>query len=349
MKDTANTINGNRLADNRIYLFDNIKFFAILLVVIGHAINFLTSGSENWLEKSLFITIYSVHMPIFIFISGLFVKPMDKSTPFPKQRVIAYVLIGIAVRIIYSLLRLVLGLKPNYAVFDMYDTFAWFMWAMAVFTVVVWLFREYNSKIFFVITLIVGCMAGYDKFLGDKLALMRIFVFLPFFVAGYLIKPEILVNLFSKKWLKAVSVLVVVGFVALFFLNHDIYPYLRPIFTGRNPYSVLKDYYNYGLVVRLACYVISAVFGLALMCLVPNRKLGFISTTGTKTLRIYFWHRMFLLAFEEFNVYSHIESITGETVATAVYILISVALTFVCALPLFSFPAKQLLSFGKSK
>ena len=64
----------------RIYLFDNIKFLAILLVVIGHAINFLTETDGNMLEKSLFLTIYSIHMPLFIFISGLFLKPMDKST-----------------------------------------------------------------------------------------------------------------------------------------------------------------------------------------------------------------------------------------------------------------------------
>lgn len=349
MTVTANNTNVKRLTNERIYLFDNIKFLAILLVVIGHAINFLTSESGNWLEKSLFITIYAFHMPLFIFISGLFLKPMDKSTPFPKQKVISYVLIGIVLRIMISFFRLVLGIKVSYAVLDMYDTFSWFMWAMAVFISIVWLFREYNTKIFLLLTLIVGCMAGYDKFLGDKLALMRIVVFLPVFVTGYLVKPETLVNLFSKTWLKVVSVAVIIGLVALFFLNHNIYPYLRPMFTGRNTFSVLGDYYNYGFIVRIACYVISAVFAFAVMCLVPNKKLGFISSTGAKTLQIYFWHKFFLDIFDRFNLYSHIEAITGETLATVVYILIAVAITFVCALPLFSFPTKQLLLFGKSK
>ena len=41
----------------RIYLFGNIKFLAILLVVIGHAINFLTETDGNMLEKSLYLTI----------------------------------------------------------------------------------------------------------------------------------------------------------------------------------------------------------------------------------------------------------------------------------------------------
>lgn len=333
----------------RIYLYDNIKFLAILLVVIGHAINFLTEADGNMLEKSLFLTIYSIHMPLFIFISGLFLRPMDKSTKFPKQKVISYILIGIVLRIMMSLLRLILGKNMSYSLLDMYDSFAWFMWAIAVFITLMWIFREYNTKIILLLSLLVGCMAGYDKFLGDKFALMRIAVFLPFFVAGYMIKPEQLSNLLSKTWVKVVSIFVAVGFIALFFINTDIYQYLRPMFTGRNSFEVLVECESFGGLIRLLCYAISSLFGLAVMSLVPNKNLGIITKTGTKTLQIYFWHQVFLVLLTHFGVYGHISSLTGDTIATAVYIIIAVAVTFVCSLPVFSFPTKQLLSFGKNK
>lgn len=334
----------------RIYLYDNIKFLAILLVVIGHAINFLTdTDNGNMLEKSLFLTIYSIHMPLFIFISGLFLRPMDKSTKFPKQKVISYILIGIVLRIMMSLLRLILGKNMSYSLLDMYDSFAWFMWAIAVFITLMWIFREYNTKIILLLSLLIGCMAGYDKFLGDKFALMRIAVFLPFFVAGYMIKPEQLLNLLSKTWVKVVSIFVAVGFIALFFINTDIYHYLRPMFTGRNSFEVLGRFSKFGFAARLLCYAISALFGLAVMSLVPNKNLGIITKTGTKTLQIYFWHQVFLVLLTHFGVYGHISSLTGDTIATAVYILIAVAVTFVCSLPVLSFPTKQLLSFGKNK
>lgn len=334
---------------SRIYLFDNIKFLAILLVVIGHAINFLTETDGNMLEKSLFLTIYSIHMPLFIFISGLFLKPMDKSTKFPKQKVISYILIGIVLRIIMSVLRLVLGKNMNYSLLDMYDSFTWFMWAMAVFITLMWIFREYNTKIILLVSLLIGCMAGYDKFLGDKLALMRIVVFLPFFVAGYMIKPESLAAFLSNKWVKVVSIFVAVGFLVLFFINTDIYQYLRPIFTGRNSFEVLGRFSKFGFAVRLFCYAISTLFGLSVMSLVPNINIGIISKTGSKTLQIYFWHQVFLLLLSHFGVYGLISSVTGDTIATGVYILIAVAVTFVCSLSVFSFPTKQLLSFGKNK
>lgn len=333
----------------RIYLFDNIKFLAILLVVIGHAINFLTETDGNMLEKSLFLTIYSIHMPLFIFISGLFLKPMDKSTKFPKQKVISYVLIGIVLRIVMSVLRLLLGKNMNYSLLDMYDSFTWFMWAIAVFITLMWIFREYNTKIILLLSLLIGCMAGYDKFLGDKLALMRIVVFLPFFVAGYMIKPESLAAFLSNKWVKVVSIFVAVGFLVLFFINTDIYHYLRPIFTGRNSFEVLGRFSKFGFTVRLLCYAISTFFGLSVMSLVPNINIGIISKTGSKTLQIYFWHQVFLVLLSHFGVYGLISSVTGDTIATGVYILIAVAVTFVCSLSVFSFPTKQLLSFGKNK
>lgn len=333
----------------RIYLFDNIKLLAIILVVIGHAIDFIARQDGNHLEKSLFLIIYSVHMPLFIFISGLFTKPMDKETKFPKQKVISYVLIGIAIRIMMALLSIILNEDFKYSVLDMYDSFAWFMWAMAVFISIVWLFREYNTKILLLISLVIGCMSGFDKNLGDKLVLMRIVVFLPFFIIGYMIKPEQILRLISKKWLKIISVLFVVGILLLFIFYTDTYKLFRSMFTGRNNFSYLGEYYNFGFIVRGMTYAVSALFGFSLLCLVPNKNLGFLSGVGTKTLQIYFWHKAFLFVLEHFDVYNRISGITGETLATLIYILIAVLIAFICALPLFSFPTKQLISFGKNK
>lgn len=333
----------------RIYLFDNIKLLAIILVVIGHAIDFIARQDGNHLEKSLFLIIYSVHMPLFIFISGLFTKPMDKETKFPKQKVISYVLIGIAIRIMMALLSIILNEDFKYSVLDMYDSFAWFMWAMAVFISIVWLFREYNTKILLLISLVIGCMSGFDKNLGDKLVLMRIVVFLPFFIIGYMIKPEQILRLISKKWLKIISALFVVGILLLFIFYTDTYNLFRSMFTGRNNFSYLGEYYNFGFIVRGVTYAVSALFGFSLLCLVPNKNLGFLSGVGTKTLQIYFWHKAFLFVLEHFDVYNRISGITGETLATLIYILIAVLIAFICALPLFSFPTKQLISFGKNK
>lgn len=52
---------------NRIAYIDALRGFAILLVIVGHLIQFnYSSGIEN----PIFNIIYSFHMPLFFFISG---------------------------------------------------------------------------------------------------------------------------------------------------------------------------------------------------------------------------------------------------------------------------------------
>ena len=81
-------------AENRVFLFDNIKFFLISTVVVGHIIDFATAESDVY--KSIFLFIYSFHMPLFIFLSGLFNKNRDT-----KKKVISFIFLGFAFDISY--------------------------------------------------------------------------------------------------------------------------------------------------------------------------------------------------------------------------------------------------------
>lgn len=65
------TINSEKQRD---YFFDNIKGFLIILVVFGHAIQYLAFKRNSPALLGLFMLIYSFHMPLFIFISGFFSK-----------------------------------------------------------------------------------------------------------------------------------------------------------------------------------------------------------------------------------------------------------------------------------
>lgn len=58
----------------RIEYIDNLKSFAILLVVVGHAISMIWGNSDGS-DIPLYVFIYSFHMPLFMFLSGLCVNP----------------------------------------------------------------------------------------------------------------------------------------------------------------------------------------------------------------------------------------------------------------------------------
>lgn len=51
----------------RIQYLDNLKGFAILLVVLGHCVQSTVTGYD---DNPIFKVIYSFHMPLFFMISG---------------------------------------------------------------------------------------------------------------------------------------------------------------------------------------------------------------------------------------------------------------------------------------
>lgn len=57
----------------RIAWIDNVKGIAILLVVLGHVIQFMYCPS-NFDQNPVFRVIYSFHMPLFFILSGCVTK-----------------------------------------------------------------------------------------------------------------------------------------------------------------------------------------------------------------------------------------------------------------------------------
>ena len=82
---------------------DLAKGILIILVVLGHAIQY--SGNGNWEDSQLFFddivfrAIYSFHMPLFYFASGLFFKTNLKITTYlkklTKQIILPYIIFSI--------------------------------------------------------------------------------------------------------------------------------------------------------------------------------------------------------------------------------------------------------------
>lgn len=54
----------------RLASMDMLKGFAIILVIAGHAVQYLISG--HYYDKEVYRLIYSFHMPLFMAITGFF-------------------------------------------------------------------------------------------------------------------------------------------------------------------------------------------------------------------------------------------------------------------------------------
>ena len=87
----------------RIYKWDNLKCFLIVMVVIGHFVNQYAPISNTMKSLSLFI--YSFHMPLFIFLSGLLQKRWSQRCKFQWDKPLYYIMIGYALRFAFMELK----------------------------------------------------------------------------------------------------------------------------------------------------------------------------------------------------------------------------------------------------
>ncbi len=108
--------------NQRLLYFDNLKGFAILLVILGHCIQ--SSGIDGYYE-SIYKVIYSFHMPLFMAVSGYFgykesVNIKTEATKKFRRLMLPFLIWGLGKIAIYGGHPMSLILNP--------DNYLWFLW-----------------------------------------------------------------------------------------------------------------------------------------------------------------------------------------------------------------------------
>lgn len=317
----------------RIYKWDNLKCFLIVMVVIGHFVNQYAPISNTMKSISLFI--YSFHMPLFIFLSGLLQKKWDKRYSFSWEKPLYYIMIG------YTLKFCIYGIKVLFeqeAVFQWFEDtgIPWYMFAMAAFMVIAYVIRSLPVWFVLPISIMLACLAGYDSNIGSFLYLSRIIVFFPFYYVGYYLDLKKLQKALDKTWIKCLSAIFLTDMI-LFTLARieDNYSYIR-LFTGRNAYEFI-NVESCGALHRLLFYVVAVLMGIAIISLIPNCNVPIMGMVGKRTLQIYFWHRLVLYVLT-------FSGITDKLIASVpagwiwIYLAIAIVLPFALSAEVFALP-----------
>ena len=277
---------------DRFIKLDNVKAVLVFCVVFGHIIGYNTEDEAPFYQ-ALFLFIYSFHMPLFIFISGYFHKNKDI-----KNKIVYYLVLGGMLRIIIFAVNNLILKAPGSLSFLTTDGCAWFLFALAAYTAIEYLLRNYSPKLVLILALILACFAGYDTDIDDFLVLSRIIVFFPFYHAGCcaqrgaafmnFLKPE---NKLRRYGYFFICVLALCAWAAICVFNLEGVYELRPFFTGRHPFGEMYSDSFSGLLTRLLCYAITFIAAASVLYLVPDRKIPLLSKTGERSLAVYFWHR----------------------------------------------------------
>lgn len=320
------------MSKERCYKIDNLKALLIILVVVGHFIDLYASDSDFY--KSIYVCIYAFHMPLFIFISGMFYNPMKA-----KANSIYYLLMGLGLRYFIQLCRMIMC-PGKYEFFFFEEGFIpWYAFALSAFNIISLMLKKVNKVTLLTISMIVACIAGYVDSIDDFLCSSRIIVFFPFFIMGRMISLDKIIELSEKVINKIASYIILFAWAgACFICLYKVYIF-RPLFTGRNPYMCNELFHTWGAGYRLMAYIISILTSAALLCVVPNIRIPILSECGKRTLQVFLFHYPLQLIIMWTGIG---DRMVTTYIGKIAWILVAVLLAFFLFLKIWSKPIEKM-------
>ncbi len=264
---------------DRNIFFDNIKGILILLVVFAHFL--YDMSSDNSLFEAIAKVIYIFHMPAFVFVSGYFSKnSFDKQKFF---RLLFYYIFVNVIMMIFSAIFLGNSLSILTPYYSMWYILALIVWRLSI---------KHLSKIkgIIPISIVVALLIGFWTEVNNVLAISRIISFFPLFVMGYKLSQETIESFLNnrKSYVYVIGLIVLALCIAL-----AIFTYRHFVFSE----LMMDAYINlYGLLNRLCLFGLAIAFILGFLLFIPNKKLLGITHFGEKSLYIYLFHRIIVLA-----------------------------------------------------
>jgi fucose 4-O-acetylase-like acetyltransferase len=261
--------------------FDNAKFFAILLVVAGHAIEGLR---DVRFAHAAYLFVYAFHMPVFIVITGYFSRRFTfaggKARKLLTNLAVPYVVFETA----YSTYHWAVGhSKFEISLLDPYYL-TWFLLALFAWRLSTPVWQQIRFPI--AVAVVISLLSGMDQ-LPSTLEMNRVFGLVPFYVLGLFLKPEHfeLVKKRTAAVLGALTLSVGFAFTYLIAVRHMATEWV--FWRSGNPTLHVNNLVGTGM--RLGLLITGGVLVAAFLSLVPRREHWF-TRLGSATLYAYLLH-----------------------------------------------------------
>lgn len=275
----------------RVAKWDNIKFILIVCVVLGH---FLSRYSGDYINaRRLIFFIYTFHMPAFVFLSGLFANRTIHEKRYDK--IFSFLLMFLVAKTALFLIQFVRGAGTEFSYFEMNDV-SWYAFAIFIFYLLTVFLQQFDWKYLMIGTVLFSCISGYATDIDTFLSLSRIITYYPFFLMGIYMKPQKLLEFVKPLWVRIASWIFFLGVALVVYFKIDSVNWFLTILKGKRGYSYLKQYAEYGFVLRLFWYVFAVALIIAIVAIVPSIDC-IVTRWGSRTFQVYVLHYIPMLAF----------------------------------------------------
>lgn len=300
-------------------LFSNAKVILIVLVVCGHVWSLLMGESET--IRALYVTLYAFHMPAFILLCGYFSRSFDGRRDQLYRLVTSTLVPYVIFSFLYGGLRWWTEGKPDPSLLSPYYLLwflvALFMWRL---TSQVWTMVRYPITIAVVISLGAATME-----LTNVLDLGRILQFLPFFVAGMLLRREHFERL--RRPVPRIVASLGAGSILATALLFGTAVDRQWLYLNKGAQQLGLSSLT-GLAMRAALLAAAVVLLAAFFAWVPRREWRW-TKLGEATMYAYLLHGLFVKAAEDgLGLFErdYIHTTVGEIATTVAAVLLALAL-----------------------
>ncbi len=338
------------MSNKRISYYDNLKFILIFFVVLGH---FLLIQLNFKLSLSIFLFIYSFHMPLFVFITGFLGKKIeDENGKFRINKVFSLLIIYFIFKLLCCFICLIFKV-PFEQSFFVEQECPWYLLAFALWMIITYILKNIKPKYLLIFSILFALLVGYDTKVGDFLCTSRIIVFYPYFLLGYYLSKDNMkkvIDFMKARKMKIISFIVLITMIIVFYIFANNLSFLKTIFTGRNCYAYLETPFDIpfkGAVMRAFSFVLAIITSLCLMALIPTRK-RFYTVFGSRTMQVYVLHYLIFLIMNHLGLLVKINDVFGNYSFLVAFAL-AILTTFVFSLKCFSIPFNKIMNLKFNK
>ena len=273
------------IRDNKL---DILKFFLIFCVVFGHCLG-------HYLKQinvvGVYNFVYFFHMPLFVFLSGYFTK---KSSLRCKKFWVGEFRLFETYLIFDFFHRLSSILDGTFVIRDLIEP-SWSLWYLI--SLIYWRFLIQvmsslfsNWKHMLAIAFLLSLTSGFVT-IAYGLSFQRTFSFLPFFVIGYIVSQNNLIDrIRAVNHFLPAAICLVFLIVCILFVDVDIHT----IVWGAFPYCESGYAVQVAFLYRVCYYLIGLLLTFSIIN-VFNFNNSFFAIEGRKTIIYYVYHTLLLL------------------------------------------------------
>jgi fucose 4-O-acetylase-like acetyltransferase len=302
--------------------FLNLRFLLIITVFVSNAIEPLITQHESL--HTLYVWIFTFHMPLFVFVTGYFAKPNLLGSE--GRKVLMHIGVQYVIfQTLYSFLQYFVfqTMEIQYSFFLPY-LMLWFLISHICWRILLPLFAKFKHPI--ILSIAVAVLIGYGDFSGTFASISRTFVYLPFFMIGYYFDYERFIKVFTNKirivaGVVSITLLVIIGLTAA-----DLDPkWLYGSFT----FAYFGQHEWYVGIYRILIYVLEFIAAISFLAFVPERA-SWMTDFGKRTVYVFLLHQLIIHTAVALGLYDHIT----QSIQLPIVILAAIGCTLLLSLPI---------------